>query len=255
MTAIDLNADLGELPGPEGAAIDDALLAVVSSVNVACGGHAGTRESMRRVCSAAGWQGVSVGAHVSYPDPDGFGRRTLDLPERVLRDSLTRQIGDLQDNALAGDTTVDYVKPHGALYHDAADDPRLADMIIEVAAAAGIAVLTLPDRHLHQRAQSHGIAAFTEAFADRAYRDDGALVPRSMAGAVITDEDVVAQRVVAIARREPIVTQSDSIITLAVDSVCLHGDTPGAVATAARIARRLHESGIQVRSFVPRSRS
>ncbi len=205
---------------------------------------------MMRVCAAATSRGVIIGAHVSYPDRESFGRRTMDLPEGVLRDSLAQQIGVLQDSAAAVAATVHYIKPHGALYHDAATDPHRADLIIEVAAAAGIGVLSLPDRHLHQRAQSHGIAAFTEAFADRAYREDGALVPRSTAGAVLSDEADVAQRVVAIARREPIVTNSNSNITLAVDSVCLHGDTPGAVNAAARIARHLDESGIHIRPFV-----
>ena len=187
----------------------------------------GRSASMTRVCRVAAERGVSIGAHVSYPDPAGFGRRSIEISMAALRDSMSRQIEDLQTSAAAAGKAVRYVKPHGALYHDAAQDPEVAAVVVDVVARAGIAILTLPDLHLHHRATDHGVATFSEAFADRAYRMDGTLVPRGMTGAVITDESDVCRRVLALARQQPITTDSGTTLILAVDSVCLHGDTPG----------------------------
>ena len=247
---IDLNADLGELPGSDGLDIDARLLAVVSSVNVACGGHAGTSESMIRVCRGAARRGVSVGAHISYPDPAGFGRRSMAIPPEVLRESLTTQLRDLAVAADRAGTTVSYVKPHGALYNDAARDTQLADIILEVVATADVGVLTLPDRILHRRAVAGGIPAYAEAFADRGYRADGSLVPRREPGALITDEGAVRSRGQALANGRPISDTTGGTLTLAIDSVCLHSDTPGAAALAEQVAAALAEAGIAIRPFV-----
>ncbi|MFN8126411.1 MAG: 5-oxoprolinase subunit PxpA [Candidatus Nanopelagicales bacterium] len=247
--AIDLNADLGELTGSDGVRADAALIEIVSSVNVATGGHAGDRQSMTRVCRAAAAARVTVGAHVSYPDRAGFGRVSLDIPAAVLRRSLTAQLTELSIVAESVGAPVRYVKPHGALYHDAARDPGLADLLLDVAAGAGIGVLTLPGRTLQVRARAAGVAAFAEGFADRAYRSDGTLQPRDQPGAVLHDPSLVRDRVVALARGESI-DAVDGRVALTVDSICLHGDTPGAIALARAIADGLDEARIAVRPFL-----
>ncbi len=247
--AIDLNADLGEMPGATGVDLDAALLSVVSSANVATGGHAGDLDSMLRVCREAVRSGVQVGAHVSYPDRAAFGRRSMALAPPELRATVTEQIVQLRKAADATGARVGYLKPHGALYHDAAIDPALADVLLEIADRAGVAVLTLPGKTLHVRGAAAGTQVFTEGFADRAYRADGNLQPRDRPGALIHDPTTVRTRVVALARRLPF-DAVDGQLSLAVDSICLHGDTPGAVELARHVAESLTQAGISIRPFV-----
>lgn len=252
IAALDLNADLGELPGPDGAALDDGLLAVITSANVACGGHAGDAESMSRVCAGAADRGVVIGAQVSYVDPDNFGRVHLDVPVGILTDQLAAQISDLQSHAIAAASTVSYVKPHGALYHAAATDPDVARAVVDAITEYGVQlpVLTTPGSELARAAWSRGLRAVEEAFLDRGYLPDGRLVPRSDVGALITDPDAIHARVTTLVRDEEVVAIDGRRVPLRVSSVCVHCDTPGA-SQIARLARSTLESlGVAVRPFI-----
>jgi UPF0271 protein len=225
---IDLNADLGEEVTD-----DAALLAVVTSANVACGYHAGTPTIMRAVCAEAARLGVSVGAQVSYADRPGFGRVPLDVAYGVLRDQVADQVGTLAEIAAAAGTSVRYVKPHGALYHRVLDDEEQARAVLD--GSADLPVLGMPGR-LMTLAALAGRAVFHEGFPDRGYTTEGRLVPRSEPDALVLAEDrIVAQALV---------------LAVSVDSLCLHGDSPGAVAHAAAVRRGLTDAGLVLRSFV-----
>ena len=226
MHAIDLNADLGEEVTD-----DDGLLAVVTSANVACGFHAGGPAVMRAVCLGAVERGVAVGAQVSYADREGFGRRELEVPYAVLAQQVAEQVAALSDAASAAGTTVSYVKPHGALYHRCSRDPEQAAAVLE--GSRDLPVLGMRGSVLLDLARDAGRRTVLEGFADRAYRD-GRLVDRSEPGAVLTDPaDVTAQAVRLAAE---------------VGSVCVHGDTPGAVGHARAVRHALEAAGYAVRA-------
>ena len=223
---VDLNADLGE------EVTDDAgLLAVVTSANVACGYHAGTVETMTAVCGEAARLGVAVGAQVSYDDRAHFGRRPLDVAGGLLRDQVADQVGTLDAIARRAGTAVVYLKPHGALYHRVLDDEEQAAAVLT--GSGSLPVLGMPGRLL-ALAEAAGRATYREGFPDRGYGADGRLLSRDRPGAVLTDADEVAARAVGLARE--------------VDSVCVHGDSPGAVAHAAACRRALEAAGLVVRS-------
>lgn len=253
---LDLNADLGELPGPEGAALDEEMLALVTSANVAAGGHAGDAGSINRVCASAAALGVAVGAHVSYPDREGFGRRHIDLDPAALVAALAEQLQTLVGAVVDEGTSLAYVKPHGALYHEAAERDEAAAAVITAVTSLGLrlAVLTLPDSVLARHAVAAGLGAVGEAFADRGYDDRGRLVPRGVPGAVLTDEAEVVARVVRLARTGTVVAVDGTIVPVAARSVCLHSDTPGAVRLAAAVRRGLDAAGIVVAPFADGSR-
>jgi UPF0271 protein len=223
---IDLNADVGE--GVDG---DLELLAFVTSANVACGFHAGDASTMRAVCAEAVGRGVAIGAHVGYRDREGFGRRALDVPAATVEAETVEQIRALQE---AGGR-VAYVKPHGALYHRASVDADCAAAI--VSAVNGLPVLASPGSELLAQARAAGVEAVTEGFIDRAYAPDGSLVPRGTEGAVLGVKDAVRQAL-TIAR-----------VRLDVRSLCLHGDTPGALELARRIVAEFEAADIELRSF------
>ena len=226
-TTIDLNADLGEEVTD-----DDALLAVVSSANVACGYHAGSPAIMRAVCAEAARRGVSVGAQVSYDDRPGVGRVPRDVAYGVLRDQVADQVGTLERIAEAAGTSVRYVKPHGALYHRVIDDEEQARAVLD--GSGDLPVLGMPGRLLTLAAGA-GRAVLHEGFPDRGYTPDGRLVPRSETGALVTEEhQIVAQALV---------------LAATVDSLCLHGDSPGAVAHALAVRRALVDAGLLLRPF------
>lgn len=231
MTAIDLNADVGE-----GAGDDAELLELVTSANVACGFHAGDAETMRAVCAEAVARGVSIGAHVGYRDREGLGRRALDVPAAVVAAETAEQVGALQAIATDAGGRVAYVKPHGALYHRASADEACAAAIVSAVQAAGLAVLGAPGSALLRQAADAGLVAVAEGFADRAYAADGSLVPREVAGAVLTVDDAVRQAL-------------SLVRDGAVRSICIHGDTPGALAVARRVVDRLRAAGAELRSF------
>ncbi|MET7575115.1 5-oxoprolinase subunit PxpA [Streptomyces sp. NPDC005492] len=248
---IDLNADLGEGFGRWHLTDDEQLLSVVTSANVACGFHAGDAVTMRRVCELAAERGVRVGAQVSYRDLAGFGRRAMDVPPAELAAEVAYQIGALEVFARAAGTRVSYVKPHGALYNRVVHDREQAAAVIEgvLLADASLPVLGLPGSVVLDLAEKAGLRAVPEAFADRAYTDEGTLVPRGQEGAVVTDPEAVVERSLTLARSGTVDALSGARIEVRARSLCLHGDTPGAVELARRVRERLLESGVRVEAF------
>lgn len=253
MTAVDLNSDLGEGFGRWTLGDDAAMLAVVSSANVACGFHAGDPASIRRTVRLAAARGVAVGAHVGYRDLAGFGRRRMDVPSEELQADVAYQVGALQALAAAEGARVTYVKPHGALYNTAAVDDRVA---ADVAAAVAdvdpsLALLGLPGSRSLAAAEAAGLRTVAEAFADRAYTPAGTLVPRREPGAVLDDPEEVARRVLRLVTEGVVEAADGSLVAVPADSVCVHGDTPGAVAMARRVREVLDAAGVAVRAFAP----
>ncbi|MFJ4541791.1 LamB/YcsF family protein [Streptomyces tibetensis] len=252
MTSIDLNADLGEGFGRWRLTDDERLLSVVTSANVACGFHAGDAVTMRRVCELAAERGVRIGAQVSYRDLAGFGRRAMDVPPAELAAEVAYQIGALEVFARAAGARVAYVKPHGALYNRVVHDEEQAAAVVDgvLLADAALPVLGLPGSRLLTLAGKAGLPVVTEAFADRAYTEAGTLVPRTLEGAVVTDPDAVVERSLTLARSGEVVSRSGTRIEVRARSLCLHGDTPGAVELARRVRERLEASGVRVEAFV-----
>ncbi|MEW2394021.1 5-oxoprolinase subunit PxpA [Streptomyces venezuelae] len=248
---IDLNADLGEGFGRWHLTDDEELLSVVTSANVACGFHAGDPATMRRVCDRAAERGVRIGAQVSYRDLAGFGRRAMDVPAAELAAEVAYQIGALEVFARAAGTRVSYVKPHGALYNRAVHDEEQARAVVEgvLLADAALPVLGLPGSSLLKTADKAGLPVVTEAFADRAYTDEGTLVPRTQEGAVVTDADSVVSRSVKMARSGVVTSLGGREIEVRARSLCLHGDTPGAVELARRVRAELAVAGVRVAAF------
>jgi 5-oxoprolinase (ATP-hydrolysing) subunit A len=237
---LDLNADLAEGFGQWPLTDDDALLEVVTSANVACGFHAGDAPTMRRVCARAAERGVRIGAQVSYRDLAGFGRRFLDVDRETLAAEVLYQIGALRAMARAAGVEVEYVKPHGALYNTVVHHEEQAAAVVEAARAAGdLPVMGLPGGRLLALAADAGLATIAEAFADRGYTPEGTLVPRSQPGALLPGTDAVVDRAVRLARDGVIVAVDGTELEVRADSLCLHGDTPEAVANAQAVARAL----------------
>ena len=251
MTSIDLNADLGEGFGRWRLTDDEQLLSVVTSANVACGFHAGDAATMRRVCELAAERGVRIGAQVSYRDLAGFGRRAMDVPPAELAAEVAYQIGALEVFARAAGTRVSYVKPHGALYNRVVRDEEQAGAVVDgvLLADATLPVLGLPGSRLLEYAEKAGLPAVTEAFADRAYTEEGTLVPRAHEGAVVTDPEAVVERSVGLARDGWVDAHSGARVEVRARSLCLHGDTPGAVELARLVRERLQASGVRVEAF------
>ncbi|TLQ47106.1 LamB/YcsF family protein [Streptomyces marianii] len=250
--SIDLNADLGEGFGRWRLTDDEELLSVVTSANVACGFHAGDAATMRRVCALAAERGVRIGAQVSYRDLAGFGRRSMDVPADELATEVAYQIGALEVFARAAGARVSYVKPHGALYNRVVHDEQQAEAVVEGVMLTGerLPLLGLPGSVLHTMAEKAGLPVVAEAFADRAYAADGTLVPRGRAGAVLTDADAVVERSVSMARFGVVTSHCGRSVGVRARSLCLHGDTEGAVALARRVRGQLEESGVRVEAFV-----
>ncbi|GAA3866558.1 5-oxoprolinase subunit PxpA [Saccharothrix violaceirubra] len=248
---IDLNSDLGEGFGIWRLGDDDALLEVVTSANVACGFHAGDPSTMRSVCARAAERGVAVGAQVSYRDLAGFGRRFIDADPRELADEVLYQIGALDACARAAGTSVSYVKPHGALYNATVHHQVQAAAVVDGVRAFGpLPVLGLPGSLLLAEAERAGLRPVREAFADRGYTPDGVLVPRNRDGALLRDTDAVVDRVLGIARDGRLTAVDGTVLTVEIDSVCLHGDTPGAVGHARAVRHALTEAGLTPGRFV-----
>ncbi|ONK15416.1 5-oxoprolinase subunit PxpA [Streptomyces sp. MP131-18] len=249
--AIDLNADLGEGFGRWHLTDDAALLAVVTSANVACGYHAGDAPTMRRVCELAAEHGVAVGAHVAYRDLAGFGRRAMDVPPGELAAETAYQIGALEVFARAAGTRVRYVKPHGALYNRTVRDEEQAAAVAEGVALTGLGLplLGLPGSRLHEAARRAGLPAVAEAFADRAYTVGGTLVPRGEEGAVVSDPGQVVRRSVGIARDGRVTARDGSTVRVRARSLCVHGDTAGAHDLAVRVRDGLRAAGVRLEPF------
>ncbi len=249
---MDINSDLGESYGAWRMGDDDAMLAIVTSANVACGFHAGDPAGILQTLKAAAAHGVAVGAHVAYPDLVGFGRRNMDPTSAELVADVIYQIGALQGLARAAGTRVRYVKPHGALYNTIAHDERQAGDVIAAMQAADpqLTLLALAGSPLVERARARGLAVVAEAFADRAYNDDGTLVSRRLEGAVLHDPDAVAERMLQWVERGELPSISGRPVRIEADSICVHGDSPGAVEMARRIRARLAAAGVPLAPFV-----
>jgi len=251
MLTIDINSDLGENFGPWKMGDDSAMLDVVSSANVACGFHAGDPAGILDTLRLAAERGVCVGAHVGYRDLVGFGRRNMDPSSDELVGDVIYQIGALQGLARVAGTNVTYVKPHGALYNTIALDTRqAADVITAIRAIdPSLVLVALAGSPLVEQARSAGLKVVSEAFADRAYNSDGSLVSRREKGAVLHDPDLIAERMVRLVQ-EGVVEAIDGTLTrIDAQTICVHGDSPGAVAMAQRLRAVLQQSGLGISSF------
>ena len=251
MPSIDLNADLAEGFGVWELGDDDAMLDVVTSANLACGFHAGNPVGLARTCRAAVARGVRIGAQVGYFDLAGFGRRRIDVEPDELTADVIYQIGALQALARAAGAVLGYVKPHGALYNTIVTDRDQARAVAEAVHATdpGLPVLGLAGSVFFAEARRLGLRTVAEAFADRAYQPDGQLVSRSNPAAVLHDPAQIAERVLSMITTGTVTAVDGSLITIEVESVCVHGDSPGAVAIAGAVRDRLHAEGITVAAF------
>jgi UPF0271 protein len=251
MTGVDLNSDLGEGFGRYVMGPDRELLELVTSANIACGFHAGDPRIMDATVAQAAQRGVIIGAHVSYPDLPGFGRRHIQVSADELTTDVLYQIGALDAFCRRHGTAVRYVKPHGAMYNDLAVDERLAAALAEAidGYGGGIAALVLAGSLAAAVISERGVRVIGEGFADRAYTPEGWLLPRSTPGAVITDLADVAERGVRLATGKPISAHDGTPLVVNADSICVHSDTQGAVALATALRGALDDAGIDCRPW------
>jgi UPF0271 protein len=251
MNTIDLNSDLGESFGAWQMGDDTAMLEVVTSANIACGFHAGDPAGILKTLKAAAARNIAVGAHVSYPDKVGFGRRNMDVTSAELTADVIYQIGALQGLAKAAGTAVTYVKPHGALYNTIAHDRRQALAVIEAIRAVDdtLVLVALAGSELVELARSEGLPCIAEAFADRAYTPQGTLVSRREPGAVLHDPERVAQRMLRLVQEGTLEAIDGSITRIQADSICVHGDSPAAVEMARELRRVLEQANLSLQPF------
>lgn len=248
---IDLNSDLGEGFGVWRLGDDEALLAVVSSANVACGFHAGDPPTLRAVTARAASLGVAVGAQVSYRDLAGFGRRRMDVAPAELTDDVLYQLAALDGFCRVAGDRVRYVKPHGALYTTAVEDDEQATAIVRAVVEydPSLPVLGLPGSALLRAASAAGLPSVAEGFVDRGYTPAGTLVPRRLEGALVTDADAVVERALRMAVAGEVVAVDGTVLSLPVRSLCVHGDTLGAVTLARRVRAALAAAGLPPTPF------
>ena len=245
---IDLNADIGELEGDSGRSLDADILSVVTSCNIACGGHAGDEESMRKTLRLAKRLGVKAGVHPSYPDRENFGRVSMAISPEALRASLKQQVQMFMEIAEDEAVSITHLKPHGALYNDAAKDEGFAAVIAGVAAERGIATIVgLPGSKVRDAAITHNLQFCAEGFADRAYENDGSLRARARNGAVLHNPDEQARQALELVSGNVTAFSGDHI-HLEVQTICLHGDTPGAFEAAKAIRAALEATGVSIGS-------
>lgn len=251
MPSIDLNADLAEGFGVWELGDDDAMLDIVTSANLACGFHAGNPVALARACRAAARRGVRIGAQVGYFDLAGFGRRQIEVAPAELAADVIYQIGAMQALARAAGVSLGYVKPHGALYNTIAVDREQARAVAEAVhvVGPGLPVLGQAGSVFFEEADRLGLRTVAEAFADRGYESDGRLVPRTRPGAVLHDPAEIAQRVLDMVRTGTVTAVDGSTVGVEVQSVCVHGDSPGAVGIAAAVRDRLLAEGIELAAF------
>ncbi len=249
--SVDINCDMGESFGAWTMGADAEVMPNITSANVACGAHAGDPSVMRRTVRLAKQHGVSVGAHPGFADLQGFGRREFPVDPSEIEDSLIAQIGALSAIARAEQVPMRHVKAHGALYNMAVRDCRLADAIARAIKACDPALImfALPKSPMIDAALAAGLRAASEGFADRAYEPDGSLTPRSRPGAVVHDAAVVVDRAVRMVRDGVVLTIERAEIPMKIDTICVHGDTPGAPLLTKRIRAGLEAAGIHVRSL------
>jgi 5-oxoprolinase (ATP-hydrolysing) subunit A len=251
VTSIDLNSDLGEGFGHWRLGDDNALLEIVTSANVACGYHASDASIMRRVCASAVERGVAIGAQVGYRDLPGFGRRFIDIEPQALTDDVIYQVAALDGFARVAGGRVRYVKPHGALYNAIVHHEEQAAAVVAalVAYDPGLPVLGLPGSAWLRLAEEAGLTVVQEAFADRAYTPQATLVSRREAGAVLEDPGLIARRCVAIATGQPITDVAGGDLHVRAESICVHGDTAGAVEIARDVRAALADAGVDLAAF------
>ena len=242
-----LNADVGELPGPEGRALDRAILDVVTRCSIACGGHAGDDETMAATIHAAHARAVLVGVHPSYPDKEGFGRSRANVSNEELQQSLLSQVRTLHAIAREKNVAIAHLKPHGALYNDAAKNHVLAEMVVSVCVRMSIPTLIGPPGSLLEACSGQaGLEFIPEAFADRSYEADGSLTPRSMDGALILDQAGQLAQVLRLLASHEVIARTGESVHLDARTVCLHGDTPGAARSALMLKDALVARGISI---------
>jgi 5-oxoprolinase (ATP-hydrolysing) subunit A len=248
---IDLNSDVGESFGAWTMGHDEVLMPALTSANIACGFHAGDPGVMRQTIRLARTHGVAVGAHPGFPDLGGFGRRELRCSPQEAEDMVLYQVGALRAMAHAEGVRLQHVKAHGALYNMACRDEGLATAIARATAAIdrSLVLFGLPGSALLQAGRTHGLRVAAEGFADRAYTPDGSLVSRAVAGSVVHDEPTVVARTIQMARHGTVTTAAGAVIPLQIDTLCVHGDTPGAARLAAAIRRALAADGIVVEAL------
>ena len=248
---IDLNSDVGESFGNYKLGLDEEVIPLISSANIACGFHAGDPTVMRHTIAIAKKNGVAIGAHPGFPDLIGFGRRNLDASLAEIRDYVTYQIGALQAFAAAAGMVLQHVKPHGALYNMAVKDSAIWDAVAEAIAAVNarliLYVLAGMDReNLKAIGAKHGLRIAFEFFGDRAYNPDGSLVSRKEPGAVIHDGDIVAEKIVKMVKEGRVVCIDGTEIDMAADTICVHGDNPAALSLVQKIRTTLQASGVDI---------
>lgn len=248
---IDLNSDLGESFGRWTLGDDEAMLALVTSANVACGFHAGDATTLRRTCAAAASRGVVVGAQVGYRDLAGFGRRFVDMEPGELADDVVYQLGALDGMCRVAGTAVRYLKPHGALYNAAVHHVAQARAVVDAVRAydPALPVLGLPGSELLRAAEAAGLRAVPEFFVDRGYAPDGTLVPRREPGALLHDPDEVAARVRRLLSDGVVEAVDGSVVAVRAESACVHGDSPGAVEMARAVRAALESAGVRLEPF------
>ncbi len=251
MASIDLNSDVGESFGRWTLGDDSAMFESVSSANVACGFHAGDPSVIRATAHKAAQAGVVIGAHVGYRDLAGFGRRFLDVDPTELADDVVYQIGALQALAATAGARVRYVKPHGGLYNAIVRHTAQAQAIVDAVKAVdpSLPILGLPGSEVLRLAEKAGLRAVSEAFADRAYNPDGTLVSRTRPGAVLHDPAEVAEHVLRMATEQKVKAIDGSLLNVRAESICVHGDSPGAVAMATAVKSALSDAGVSIASF------
>ncbi|MDQ2739609.1 MAG: LamB/YcsF family protein [Actinomycetota bacterium] len=250
MTSVDLNADLGESFGSWVLGDDLAMLDVVTSANVACGFHAGDPLTLHRTVAAAGRRGVAIGAHVGYRDLAGFGRRFIDMESADLTAEIIYQMGALDGLARSVGQRVRYVKPHGALYNTIISHTEQAAAVVAAVTSydAALPVVGMSGSEFLRLAAQAGLRTVNEAFADRAYTAEGTLVPRRDPGAVLLEPVEIAARIVGLVTTGQLRAITGELLAVEVDSICVHGDTPGAVAIAKHVRSALKAAGVRLRA-------
>ena len=255
MKTIDLNADLGEADTAEWAKSEYDMLQYISSANIACGGHAGTKQSMKHIISGAILNGVAIGAHPAYPDKVNFGRKSLavglDISRENLQATLFEQIIALSEIASKETACVSYIKPHGALYNDAVNDPEKADILATVISRIDPALVFMgaPNCEMGRAAKRFGLTFVAEGFIDRRYTDDGHLLSRAEDGAVIADQEERVNQAKSLISKQRVTTDSGASLTLNVQTLCLHGDSQGAVETARRLRQEIEKMDVRIQAF------
>lgn len=252
MKTVDLNADLGEWDGPGVSAVDERLLSLATSANIACGAHAGNSDVMLATVTMAARKGVAVGAHPGYADREGFGRRELGLSPGEIERQVTEQVAAMAACCKKAKARLRYVKPHGALYNRAVRDFEAARAIVTaMRRTGGLVLLCLPRSEMMKEAIRAGVQVAAEAFVDRGYRADGTLVPRGEPGALLEDVGAAVERALRLVSEGRLSPRDGPDLSIRADSLCVHGDGPHAAALLEAVRKRFTDAGIRLAPFAP----